>query len=281
MQRIGKELQECTNAFTIQPSSTSHVTILDMCMAPGGFLATALSHSPGSRALTFSLPSGNGGHKVLLPRNPRVETRFLDITMLAADMGMADIPVSHPDAGNFLPRQVETQQLFDLVICDGQVLRTHTRPDYREKREVRRLITTQLALGLEHLRVGGTMIVLLHKVEAWDTVTLLSTFRKFSSIRLFKPTTGHATRSSFYMIATNIRSDSPAAIMAIELWKTMWRVATFGSDEEYSEEICNGRPNISELLQDFGAELVQLGREVWKVQADALTRAPFVKVRSF
>lgn len=87
--------------------------------------------------------------------------------MLAADMGVTDIPEKHPDARKFLPCQMRETQLFDLVLCDGHVLRTHapTRASYRETREPARLKTTQLALGLEHIKPGGTMIVLFHKVE--------------------------------------------------------------------------------------------------------------------
>ncbi|KAI1375406.1 hypothetical protein F4677DRAFT_422729 [Hypoxylon crocopeplum] len=279
MQNIGQELHQATNAFAIQQHHVQGPNIFDMCMAPGGFLAMALINNPGTGALAFSLPVSSGGHKVLLQTPSDVEQRFLDITMLAADMGVKEIPEDHPDADHFLPRQFEPDQLFDLVLCDGQVLRTHARAEYREKREARRLTITQLALGLEHLRSGGTMVVLLHKLEAWDTVNLLWTFHKFSSVRVFKPKMGHAKRSSFYLVATNIQSRHAQAVKAIDNWKKMWRVATFGSDEEYQRTLCDGEISVEELLEDFGPELVELGREIWKVQADALAKAPFIRDR--
>ncbi|KND90813.1 hypothetical protein TOPH_04589 [Tolypocladium ophioglossoides CBS 100239] len=279
MKGIGEELHQTTNAFVIQQARPGQHSILDMCMAPGGFLATALNKNPGSRALAFSLPISSGGHKVRLPKDSNVDQRFLDVTMLAADMGVGTVPEGHPDAGNFLSRQFGLDQLFDLVLCDGQVLRTHVRAPYREKREARRLTTTQLALGLEHLRPSGTMIVLLHKLEAWDTVNLLWRFHKFSSVRLFKPKTGHATRSSFYMIATDIQVEHPEAVRAIEGWKAAWRVATFSSDEEYRKVIRDSELSVDEMLDDFGSELARLGREIWKVQADALAKAPFIRDR--
>ena len=277
MKDIGQELHRSTNAFAIQQVHTRPLIILDMCMAPGGFLATALSRNPGSRALAFSLPISCGGHKVRLPSDSNVEQRFLDVTMLAADMGVERIPEDHPDAGNFLPRQFKTPQLFDLVLCDGQVLRTHARAPYRENREARRLTTAQLALGLQHLEPGGTMVMLLHKLEAWDTVNLVWRFQKFSSVRLFKPKTGHAKRSSFYMVATSIQSQHPEAVRAVERWKTTWRAATFDSDEEYREVLWDSELSVDEFLEDFGPELVELGREIWKVQADALAKAPFIR----
>ncbi|KAI1641580.1 uncharacterized protein F4817DRAFT_52782 [Daldinia loculata] len=276
MRRIGHELHRSTGAFAVQPGSP-HPNILDMCMAPGGFLDVALSKSPTSRALAFSLPASDGGHKVLLRMTSNVEIRYLDVTMLAADMGVEEVPKDHPDADRFLPRQLEPRQSFDLVFCDGQVLRTHARAPYRERREAKRLSVTQLALGLEHLRPGGTMVVLLHKLEAWDTANLLRIFHKFSTVKLLKPKSGHAKRSSFYMVATDVRSCHPQAVRAIDIWKAAWKAATFGSDEEYQRMLWNGELGAEQLLDDFGLELMALGKEIWKVQADALAKAPFIQ----
>jgi hypothetical protein len=58
-------------------------------------------------------------------------------------------------------------------------------------------MVTQLALGLEHLNPGGTMIVSLHKPEKPETAELLRQFHCFSSVQLFKPPKAHANRSSF------------------------------------------------------------------------------------
>ncbi|CAG7980798.1 unnamed protein product [Penicillium salamii] len=277
MMKIAEELHQSTTALTIQQAYPCPINILDMCMAPGGFLKTALNKNPGSRALAFSLPIKCGGHRSRLPKIPSVEQRFLDITLLATDMGVEQIPQGHSDAKNFLPRQFESNQLFELAICDGQVLRKHERAAYREVREARRLTVTQLSLGLQFLRPGGTMILLLHKLEAWDTVTLVYTFSEFSSVQLFKPKSGHAKRSSFYMVATGIQSQSDKALRAINRWKRIWRVATFGSDDEYREELRKEDLQVETVIERFGQELVALGNEIWKVQANALKKAPFIK----
>lgn len=278
MKNIAHELHKSTKAFKIrQAVGTEPPSILDICMAPGGFLATALEHNPTSHALAFSLPVSNGGHKVRLPQRPNVEQRFLDVTMLAADMGMSDIPQAHPEAENFMPRQFEPNRLFDLVLCDGQVLRTHVRAPYRENQEARRLSSTQLALGLQHLRPGGTMVILMHRLEAWNSVNLLKTFHEFSSLRLFKPKAGHAKRSSFYMIATGVQSRHPEAVRSIERWKAIWRAATFGGDDERWEVLSDRELSVEQLLDQFGEELIRLGRGIWKVQADALATAPFIR----
>ena len=253
--------------------------ILDMCMAPGGFLQTALSVNPTAHAVAFSLPMGMGGHKVLIPKDEKIVLKFLDITMLAVDMGVVDFPLDHEEYSRFLPCHFGAEDMFDLVLCDGQVLRTQSRAEYREKREARRLSVTQLALGLEHIRAGGTMIMLLHKVEAWHTVSLLYSFSKFSSVRLFKPTTGHTKRSSFYMVATKIQRQHPEAVRAIEKWKAIWKAGTFGNDEEYWKAVRDCDPDVKEVLKDFGLSLVELGRETWATQARALAKAPFIRAR--
>jgi 23S rRNA U2552 (ribose-2'-O)-methylase RlmE/FtsJ len=277
MKEIGQEMNRSTGALAIPEMAANSPTILDMCMAPGGFLATTLSINPGARALGFSLPVSQGGHKALLPSDPNVTLKFLDITMLAADMGVIDIPAEHPEVKNMLSQQFYPGQLFDLILCDGQVLRTHVRAAYRQMREARRLVVTQLAIGLEHVKIGGTMVVLLHKVEATDTVSLLYSFNKFSSVKLFKPTRHHAKRSSFYMIATNIQSQHCEAVLAVKRWKRQWKVATFGTDVEYEEELRAACLNTEEVLGEFGIELVRLGREIWGIQARALEKAPFIK----
>ncbi|KAK2806689.1 hypothetical protein FQN51_006657 [Onygenales sp. PD_10] len=277
MKEIGEILHLFTDAFRISRDSSERPVILDMCMAPGGFLAKALSLNDGAHAVAFSLPSSKGGHKVLL-ESPDVGVKFLDITMLAADMGVTDIPTEHPDAENFLRRrQFNPGQNFDLILCDGQVLRTHVRASYREGREARRLTITQLALGLQHIRQGGTMVVLLHKVEEWHSVFLLYTFNKFSSVKVFKPKKYHAIRSSFYMVATDIQSQHPEALLAVKRWKAIWKAATFGTDEEYGKTLDEEELGVETVLAEFGSELVRLGKDIWWIQARALRLAPFTK----
>ncbi|RAO73449.1 uncharacterized protein BHQ10_009461 [Talaromyces amestolkiae] len=277
MKTIAYDMHQVTGIFHMKNASRDGYSVLDMCMAPGGFLAIALSCNPEAQAVAFSLPIINGGHQVLLPKRPNVTLKFFDITMLAEDMGLSSIPHEHPDAGNFLPSQFDPRQSFDLIICDGQVLRNHGRADYRERTEASRLCLTQLTIALNHLTPGGTMIVLLHKVEALATVQLLQTFAKFATVQLFKHTRFHAKRSSFYMLATNIRSDSEDAKTAIERWKLQWKIATFGTDKDYGGEIRLDMSDVEVLLKEFGPQLISLGRRIWEIQANALENAPFIR----
>ncbi|KAK1996817.1 hypothetical protein LX36DRAFT_722332 [Colletotrichum falcatum] len=138
-----------------------------------------------------------------------------------------------------------------------------------------------LALGLERPSPGGTMVVLFHKVEAWTTVVQLHRFGRFSKVRLFKPARGHAKRSSFYMVAEDVRSRDPEALVAIETWKKTWQAATF--DLEGNGAALRGldaeEPSPEQILHEFGEDLVRLGRRAWAIQAKALRNAPFIAGR--
>ncbi|KAK5725929.1 hypothetical protein LTR15_004119 [Elasticomyces elasticus] len=275
MKGLAHDLHDATGVFDVlntPPSSTEKPSILDFCMAPGGFLDTAMRHNSQSQATAFSLDPKQGGHEVYMLQNPRAKVNFLDITMLAADMGVTDIPEDHPDYANFLPRELSDEQRFDMVICDGQVLREHSRAGYREKREVTRLLSTQLKLGLEHLRSGGTMVVKLHKPEAYDTARLVSQFSKIAKVELFKHKHIHAPKSSFYMLATEVKSECEEATKFVEEWRKAWEVATFGTDEEYKALTCATQADAEEVLAGFGDQLVEIGRPIWDIQTQGLQR---------
>ncbi|KAK4998899.1 hypothetical protein LTR66_001960 [Elasticomyces elasticus] len=277
MKKNAQDLHQVTRAFDVLSFNLNQPNILDLCMAPGGFLETAMEYDSRSYAVAFSLPQTQGSHQVFMPACPRLTLKLLDITMLAADMDVTCIPEDYPDVRNFPPRELPPGQMFDLVICDGQVLRTHARAEYRENREARRLTVTQLALGLGHLKTGGTMIVLLHKLEAWDTVRLLNQFNEFSSVRLFRPTKAHSKRSSFYMVATQINRRCLQAMTAIEEWKQMWKIATLGTDQDLMEALRTSEADVEDVLKKFGPDLISMGRRVGDIQAKALARAPFMR----
>ncbi|KAK5703864.1 hypothetical protein LTR97_002877 [Elasticomyces elasticus] len=253
MIKIAGHLQQATKAFDVLHSSATS-KILDFCMAPGGFLDTVLKLYPESRATAFSLAPEKGGHKVLMQKD-RAEVNYMDITMLAADMGVTSIPKDHEDSDDFLPLEPLLQQQFDLVICDGS-----------------RLLLTQLTLGLEHLHPGGTMIVLLHKLESYDNVLLLSQFNRIAKIKLFKHTQMHAPKSSFYMVASGVDSQSEEAIELIEGWRKVWQIATFGTDEEFEAVTCATVADAERLLAEFGDQLKGFGTPIWESQLKGLEK---------
>jgi hypothetical protein len=170
-------------------------------------------------ATAYSLLVEDGGDEILLPGHHNVKVKLLDITMLAVDLGLDNILKVRPDRNNFLQKEFADGRVLDIVFCDGQVLWNHKRAAYRERREAQRLNVMQLALGLKHVKPGGTIIILRHKREAVDTVELLCQFNRFSSVPLFKPAKCHAKRLSFYMVASNIQTEHPEMITAIQSWK--------------------------------------------------------------
>lgn len=279
MKGIAKEMDSTTRgALRVHVRRPDRPQILDFCTAPGGFLESAIKINSGARATAFSLPPTQGGHEIIMPMDSSVAFKYADVTMFAGDMGYTDaVPAENPDAASFvLERNVGPEQRFHLVFCDGQVLRTHVRAAYRERWEARRLTATQLAIGLEHVSPGGTMVVLLHKLDAPDTASLLHTFSRFSTIQLFKPKKAHAKRSSFYMVAQDIQNDLPQAREAIEAWKLMWKTLTFAPDED-RWKAADGHMDEQELVEQFGPDLVRLGRSIWEIQAEALEKAPFMQ----
>ncbi|GKZ75340.1 hypothetical protein AnigIFM60653_001822 [Aspergillus niger] len=94
MENIGHDMHQLTDVFRINSPDMDKLCILDMCMAPGGFLATALRINPKAQAIGFSLPKCEGGHNVLLPKHPNISLKFFDIILFAADMGRWDIPIT-------------------------------------------------------------------------------------------------------------------------------------------------------------------------------------------
>lgn len=262
MQRIGDEMQIATGALSIL---SPNPRILDLCMAPGGYTASALKVNPDATAIGVTLPVVVGGHEVLLKWSRRIRVNYTDITMEAAEMGITDIPSEHPDFSKF-----ETEPLlpigsqFDLIFCDGRVLRNHAEhrhPD-REPVEAIRLTCSQLIIAIQHLNPGGTMIMLLHRAEGWDAMELVCYFDRFSDVRLFKPTKGHRSRSSFYMVAKNVRSDQAEALVAKELWVQRWKNATYQHKRPHLPE----QQELAAMLEVFGKRLIDLAEPVWKIQ---------------
>ena len=270
MQRIGDEMQRAIGALHQPSIGAGQMRILDLCMAPGGYTASALKYNPGAEACGITLPPEKGGHDVLLP-SFQSDISFLDITMLAKEFGVENPPVSHPEQASFLSERPFLSQTFQLIFCDGQVLRKHERPAHREKLEASRLTLSQLILALQRIRTGGTLIMLLHKIDRWGTAELLYLFSRFSSVEVFKPKQYFAIKSSFYLVARNVQPNADAAKLAVERWKRSWWQATFGGENGTGEkEVLAEESYVHSVLENFGSELIKLSRPVWKIQADGL-----------
>ncbi|KAL8912088.1 MAG: hypothetical protein Q9171_002876 [Xanthocarpia ochracea] len=279
---IGNEL--ClSGAFNVKGLEGSKVNALNLCMAPGAYTAAILKQYPDASVCGITLPVESGGHKMIIPygpKDPRVDLRFLDITMLICELWVRpfSIPDRHPDAANFIKSSLFHGHEFDLVLCDGQALRTHERAKYREDtREARRLLAAQLVFGMTRIKQGGTFVILLHKADAWDTMRLLQNFCSFSQVALFKPETGHRSRSTFYLVAKDVQSTSTQARLFVDHWKQTWTEATFGGEEGVgTDPAMPDDTEVDALLHDFGSRLIHLAQNIWLIQAAALNRAHWI-----
>ncbi|KAM3071271.1 hypothetical protein ACMFMF_007744 [Clarireedia jacksonii] len=247
-------------------------------MAPGGFTTVALRHMPGAHVYGITLPVELGGYSVLLNKERLKSLRYLDITMFK-EYCPADesIPEQHPDHKNLSPFPLFGSIRFNFIFCDGAVLRTHQRGENRSQdKETIRLQTSQLILAMQRIQTNGTLVMLLHIVDTWDSAILLYTFSKFSNVMVFKPLRWHDTRNSFYLVAKNVNPQHEDALKAVEEWKQEWWRATFAGEDglglprpEPTDQL------VQEVLVNFGPTIARLGHQVWEIQADALSRTDY------
>ncbi|KAH8665751.1 hypothetical protein BGZ60DRAFT_378592 [Tricladium varicosporioides] len=103
---------------------------------------------------------------------------------------------------------------------------------------------------------------------------LLAGLHKFAAVQVFKPKSKHATRSSFYMIAKDVRPDG--AKTAIQEWKDSWWKATFGGEDGTGErQVEPPESFITAVLKEYGERLMEMGRAIWRIQADALSKTDY------
>ena len=257
----------------------SNAPVLDLCMAPGGYTASVLKHSPDAAVCAFTLPLKLGGHEVMVRKDASIELKYGDITMLHKEFGVEDLPPDHCELSKFSDERPWLGKWFDLVFCDGQALRTHEpyRADYRQQVEAARLSLSQQILAMQRIESGGTLIMLLHKLAAYRTVKLLHLFDKFAQVQLFKPTSSHKIRGTFYLIAKHVQPGHPEAVAAVNEWKRVWKKLTFPTldqdgqvkppDAAKESELTQ---EVSDLLAVFGERIIELGEPVWQIQKAAL-----------
>ncbi|KAI1971599.1 hypothetical protein LOZ53_004452 [Ophidiomyces ophidiicola] len=282
MRALGDQLQAQMDIIPL-PNEAEEFKVLDICMAPGGYSATVLKHHRNARISALSLPKEDGGHDILLPNwknHPRVEVELMDITMLSSEFGYPGLlPLDHPAASQFSPHRPFVESQFDLIFCDGQVLRSHHRALTCQS-EPSRLITAQLILALQRIQPGGTIVLLLHRVHSPCSVRIIEAFSHFADINLVNPTGFHASRNSFYLVAKNLDPTNMNAWQLLNHLKNQWKVATlqaFGCEPQ-SNEIPELGGDMERLMDSFGRTILDLSEPLWEIQARAL-RKKFLKGR--
>lgn len=281
MRKLGHELQQNNQALTPRLMRAEPLQVLDICMAPGGYTASVLDITPGAKVCGLSLPEGLGGHKLHLEPG-LAEVEYLDVTMLIAEYSDSPVPPTYPHPELFSLKRPFLDSKFDLVFCDGQVLRPHERyrEKYREPHETLRLKASQLILALQRIYNGGTLVALLHEVDEWCTVELLHQLSTFSDVEFWKSKNHHQLRSSFYVIAKQVKPDSQAARDTLHTWRKAWWQSTFSGDDGTGENPAWAEETyVTDVLNKFGDDLIEMGRPIWDIQREALINAPWKKKR--
>jgi hypothetical protein len=283
---IGEEMDEKTSVITLAAGDIGQSPrVLDIGMAPGRFAQTVLRKHRDARIRGITLPSEMGGLKIMLPRwkdDLRIRIEFVDITVLANEMGRpaTSIPTQHPDIAKFSPKRPFQDETFDLVFCGATGATTrleHAGAEHHGSHKRLRLATSQLVFALQRLRNQGSLVLVMHKPESFDTAEIIRTFIKCSRVRLFKSKRKHAITSSFYIVATEVNTQSEEMRLAVVKWKRQWEAATFQPDQEPSDCLRASEDQVREMLAEFGPQLIDLATPLWKAQADALRVSPFLK----
>jgi 23S rRNA U2552 (ribose-2'-O)-methylase RlmE/FtsJ len=282
MMAVGREMDSFTAAFGV---GTTHPRLLDLCMAPGGFVQHFLKQHRQGLVDGITLLEEYGGHEVLIDMNlrNRVNFKFADVAKFAGEIGVEDIPETHTDAQRLQGAWPHAAtQTYDIVLCDGQVVHVMTEDEQlRPHGNQCQLSNAQLSIALQRVRPGGTIVALLHQTPKWRTFSLVYQFSKFSNVQLFKPQKSHAVKSSFYMVAKQVRPHAPEALHALNRCRRSWRKCTIEAQlqtpmSEGEGELLSER-DVKAILDEFGHSYIKLAEPLWDIQARALENSPWMK----
>lgn len=115
--------------------------------------------------------------------------------------------------------------------------------------------------------------MLLHRSEAWDNLKLLQDFDKFSRIQLFKSTKSHVSRSSFYLIAQDVKPDQEDALAARKNWLQNWKDETF----DLKHRALPTEEELTDLLETFGGRIIELAEPIWALQKEGIEKSSWFK----
>ena len=79
-------------------------------------------------------------------------------------------------------------------------------------------------------------------------------------------------------MAKNVQPDCVAAKNAVDEWKQAWcRATQAGPNGTGEPKVLPEKALVQEVLDKFGHDLLDLGRPVWNIQANALSTKDFTK----
>ncbi|KAJ7633118.1 hypothetical protein FB45DRAFT_1058098 [Roridomyces roridus] len=220
---------------------------LDLGCSPGGFTSYILSKNSSAQGLD------------------RHRGRF---KIFYADLGyyrLGPLPASVSGEKNTLPAVVQlpsdlTARKFDVVLLDGQQLRSNISTTTTTASGSNRLLISQLIIALQSLKKGGTLVIKLNDLELLSTAKLLYMLDRLSSnLQTFKSVEMHAARGGAWGWEWSAEGRVGRAVDGL---KGLW-------------------VDTEEIMEQGNLDrLVELGRGVWEVQAGALVRLREVPARA-
>ncbi|PIL29471.1 hypothetical protein GSI_08413 [Ganoderma sinense ZZ0214-1] len=281
-----KGMKEMDDAVGILPSQGMPFEFLDVCCCPGGFSSFTLNKRRSARGVGISLPVSSGGHSFMLEDYLRPRYRFIEKDILEynlAPSGVSGMPHS-PDR---LPDSM--LERFQLVIIDGHALRTYAyaspgQPSLNDAKEAHILYRdslhiAQLIVALECVRPGGTIMMRLSHVEAFPAAHFLYLLDKLSDeLTVYKPRSMHAYRGTFYVVAKGICRRTPTLLELKARYvaglRQLWFALRCGGPDGRGRRMsCSDLDFIvstEEILGGYLDRLIELGRPVWRTQAEGL-----------
>lgn len=257
-------------------SQTSSVPIqlLTFCFwlrcCPGGFTSYILDKNAKATGLGISLDIEKGGHTYLLEEYHR--HRF---DLLFSDLTYYQLGPSRIINKKFrsLPLDIRLQ-MFDVAVLDGHFLRTHASST---PWDLHRLLISQLIMGLQAVKKGGTIVIKLSRPERVDTAKILRMLDMISlELSTCKPRSMHANRGTFYAIAKGVGHGIEAKRLpdVLDSFKRLWVELTFGGEESKGRFMNDTDLDFvigtDDLAEEYSYRLVELVRDVWSVQAASL-----------
>jgi hypothetical protein len=171
------------------------------------------------------------------------------------------------------PYQIKPRSCH-LVILDGHQLRTQ---EGARRWDYDRLLISQLILGLEAVKHGGTIVLKLSRPARDCTAKVLCMLDMVcGSLLTCKPQTMHTIRGTFYAIAKEAGHGTDAVRLPaiIEGLRKLWFELTFGGENGSGRFMLESDLDFvittDELIDHYLTRLIELGRGVWMIQAKAL-----------
>ena len=229
-----------------------------------------------ARGLGISLEEEKGGHKYLLGRERYFRKRheLVSANLTYFQLGPTTIldtdKLVQPLPGSFV------SEIFDLCILDAHQLRWQKDA---EGWDGWRLAISQIILALKGIKRGGTLIMKLSRPDHLYSARILCMLDQVSTeLQACKPLTMHRNRGSFYAVALGVGLGKAGHALPslVHAFQKLWVELTFGGDDGrgrwMTEEDLDFLISEEELALSFADRLIQLGRPVWFIQAQALAK---------